>query len=84
MKKYLLFLLILPFIFLTACQYSQKQTTEINKENLPIKEGYKEITEQIYLSDQIDTSYKEELPFGTQKRRQRNIGNSYPKFYGKR
>ncbi|NIB76543.1 hypothetical protein [Streptococcus pseudopneumoniae] len=68
MKKYLLFLLILPFIFLTACQYSQKQTTEINKENLPIKEGYKEITEQIYLSDQIDTSYKEELPFWDSKK----------------
>lgn len=68
MKKYLLFLLILPFIFLTACQYNKKQITEINKENLPIKEGYKEITEQIYLSDQIDTSYKEELPFWDSKK----------------
>jgi hypothetical protein len=68
MKKYLLFLLILPFIFLTACQYSKKQTTEINKENLPIKEGYKEITEQIYLADQIDTSYEEELPFWNSKK----------------
>lgn len=68
MKKYLLFLLILPFIFLTACQYNKKQIMEINKENLPIKEGYKEITEQIYLSDQIDTSYKEELPFWDSKK----------------
>ncbi|RJP11183.1 hypothetical protein [Streptococcus pseudopneumoniae] len=72
MKKYLLFLLILPFIFLTACQYNKKQITEINKENLPIKEGYKEITEQIYLSDQIDTSYKEELPFWDSKKGDKN------------
>lgn len=62
MKKYLYLLLILPLLFLTACQYSKGQSTQTTQENTSIKEGYKELTRQVYLSDQIDTSYAEELP----------------------
>lgn len=68
MKKILVFLFFFPFLLLTACYDFTDHSSQGHQETRSVKEGYQELTNQVYLSNNIETSHTEELPtFDTEK-----------------
>ncbi|HEL1661799.1 TPA: hypothetical protein TXN53_001345 [Streptococcus suis] len=68
MKKILVFLFFFPFLLLTACYDFTDHSSQGHQETRSVKEGYQELTNQVYLSNNIETSHTEALPtFDTEK-----------------
>lgn len=83
MKKILVFLFFFPFLLLTACYDFTDHSSQGHQETRSIKEGYQELTNQVYLSNNIETSHTEALPtFDTEKGEKEHLVAAAQNFMG--
>ena len=68
MKKIWPFFFLLSFLSLTACYDFTGQSSHSHQETGTVKDGYQELTHQVYVSNHIEASHTEDLPtFDTKK-----------------
>ncbi|HFI0397625.1 TPA: hypothetical protein ACGO63_000043 [Streptococcus suis] len=83
MKKIMVFLFFFPFLLLTACYDFTDHSSQGHQETRSVKEGYQELTNQVYLSNNIETSHTEALPiFDTEKGEKEHLVAAAQDFMG--